>query len=414
VRPALLIATLLGACSQPAAFVSHPSSAAALGASVLMGEEGALGSTGSIGSTGAAGPQGQPTMGPAGASGATGPTGDAALDVFGDGADGDLVISSVSGPAPELGKQYNDCTITAPAPSGYKVASGTVIRCAGTFVVASGALLRVTHFARGGNFMDQASVGDEYAGDGPRDAHPGLARTAAAFGAKGPSTLRLGAGFNAIGFGAQTARGLLRPGLAGGGGGGGSIVAEGGSGGGTLVVLAREGIVIDGTIRADGSTPTVVEAGDGEAFGNGRGGVGGGGGGIVVLASQGGIAIHGSTGAVQARGGHGGHQFDSSGGTGAGGGGGGGLVHTVSPFALTGFQNIDVSAGIYGPSGSVIFTKAFRAAGGGGGASCGDGGVAMGIESNGTEIHPSAEVGSGNGSIGCAIHTPVDPARLDW
>lgn len=387
-----------------------------------FGAAGVIGSQGDKGITGTNGAVGAPGVSPPGAPGVTGTSGLADLRdyLYGDAADGDL---DLDGPSPipvGVGKQYADCHVGVQAPTGFIVESGTVIRCAGTFTIDAGAMLRVAQFARGGSHTKS---------DGLREAHPGIGRSAAGEGARGDYTQNLRPTYLAFGLRgginpiapASIATGLLRFGLYGGGGGGTGIVTEGGSGGGVLRIFARLGININGTISANGSPADRSIEADGERFTDGSHGSGGGGGGVVLLVSNGPITI---TGFVLARGGTGSVGSDSSRDSASGGGGGGGIVHTFSPNALVGGSNIDVSGGAYGGTGITITTVTntpplLRGAGGGGGASCGFGGMGGGVamSSSGvpaSALDPSISYGYGIGGTGCAIHTQGDPTRLIW
>ena len=213
---------------------------------------------------GPAGPQGEKgETGPAGAKGSTGEDGSARI--YGDGSAGQKSVNSdetFNSPNP----QYTDFTVAAG--NTLTVASGTIIRCTGTFanygtVKVQPGLRSHPHFAENGYpVVSGESSGDEAAG---------------------------GEGGKALSAGA--ARMLLAPGLLRGGNGQKEDHESGGEGGGTLMILCRDLVLnaSSGAITADGEAATVDARG-------------GGGGGLVLLASgetvrnEGRIQANGATG----------------------------------------------------------------------------------------------------------------------
>jgi hypothetical protein len=318
--------------------------------------------------------------GPAGAPGA-----DGQMRIYGDGSAGDRIVSGDEVLGDE-NLQYGHFTVAAGA--RLAVPSGVVLRCAGAFtnhgtLVVSGGVLGGYVAIRSGGLAPLL-----------RPAEAGIARSPADSGEAGDnSASRLG-GLGGVGLqGALQARSVLLPGLRGGGGGGGGssfggVLAPGGTGGGTLVVLAREGVHIDGTVVADGET--------------GAPGAGGGGGGVLVFASPGAVV---NRGLLQARGGGGGASSQSGG---PGGGGGGGIVHLLSPrITPEGAVSIDGGeAGIQGGAGST--SAPLRQGGGGGGGSGGSGGSGGAVTAGGAGSPLPAQAGG----VGAALRTAADPTAL--
>lgn len=362
--------------------------------SIPVGSEGPPGPQGPQGPAGPQGPEGP--AGPAGADGATGPQGPAGpqgpqgvqgiqgipgangnQSAFGDGSAADKTVS-----ADEIftadNMQFGNFTID----SGVvlTVASGTVIRCTGTFT--NHGIITVLTFARGG-------VGEGDDSNDPGLTVPpslGIAARAPAPGEFGDNTIVRVGGVGGIGLAETEARNLLLPGLNGGGGGAASDV-NGAAGGGTLVVLAKQGIVTDGAINADGQSSL-------------NSGSGGGGGGVIILASATQVT---NAGALTAKGGTG---QNSSTNQAPSGGGGGGIIHLMAPTITTTGGTTVVDGGAAGSGAGNNSSSTNRRAGSGGGASAGNGG-------NGGDIDMLNVFGAGqNGTAGYVLSSLVDPSSL--
>lgn len=322
-------------------------------------------------------------------------------DVFyGDGADGPLTITSNQA-FPQLGS-FTDVTIATGAV--VTVASGTTIRCTGTFE-NNGTIVVLSGNPGGGERLDAPSgpidvhlmYGGAYLvperGDALRaPTRPTLMEGQASSGALG-----------GVGLDTRVYQLPLSHYRTGGGGGSGGFGAVGGDGGGLFRVIARGEVRNLGTISAPGTVPTTNRAG------NAGGGAGGGAGGIVILVS--GSRVD-SAGTIDVRGANGGPP-DGLGGS--GGGGGGGLVIFAAP-QIGAFGATLLAAGVtVEPSGSVA--AAIWAGGGGGGACVGNGGDGYGVSStgvlNGILDAQSQPVGARPPQPGQLVTFEADP-RTIW
>ena len=318
---------------------------------------------------GPAGPQGEP-----GATGPAGPSGD--LRIYGDGSALDRTVSAAESLA-DSNLQFANFTVA----SGVvlTVPSGTIIRCTGTFT--NDGIITVQSFARGG-----FGAGDD-ATDLGAVAPPssGISARAAGQGEFGDNSGLRNGGAGGIGLSESEARWVLNPGLLGGGGGAASD-DSGAPGGGTFIILARGGIVNNGTINADGFS--ALNAGSG-----------GGGGGIIILASHTEVANNGT---LTARGGNG-ENADTN--EAPSGGGGGGIIHLAAPaIPALGTRTVTGGTGGGGAGGSTTISP--RRAGAGGGACAGNGG-------NGGDINVTNLVGAATaGESGFLFITTGDPTPL--
>jgi hypothetical protein len=331
----------------------------------------AEGPQGPQGPTGATGPQG--AQGIQGIPGSQGlPGADGTLRIYGNGSAGDKTVSADGDYSVYYypHRQYVNFTVNPGVT--LSVASGTVLRCTGTFT-------------NQGTIVVLESAAGVYGGGPP---HPGS--SAGAAGVPATAIAPSGAPGSFGGMGLGSFRTLLSPGVFAGGGGGGA--QNSGYGGGAFTVLCRTGIVNSGEIRADGVSHPFL--------GGGVTGGGGGGGGAVILASAGSIT---HTGLIAARGGDGGPSDTRSG---PGGGGGGGLIHLIAPsVSNTGSTSVaGGGAGAAGGPGSV--TSTVRYGGGGGGAMIGSGGRGGTVATDGT---PSAAT---PGGAGISTITLEDPTSL--
>jgi hypothetical protein len=301
------------------------------------------------------------------------------MRTWGDGSAGAQVISQ-SGTLSDANLQHTDLTVNQNVT--LSVASGTVIRCTGTFTN------RGTIIVSPGDFGAAASLGSMTV------AGQGVAHRAASNGASGNgSEFRLG-GWGGVGLSENESRNRLHAGPSGGGGGGvfplGSQ-ADGGKGGGTLTILSNGAILnaSTGIIRADGGSTDPS-------------GCGGGAGGIILLASGSSVT---NDGAISACGGHGGPADTTGAWTVAGGGGGsGGIVHFLSPTIVPG--NVNVAGGTGGPGDSVP-AVAVRSGGGAGGACGGNGGIGGSVGLGG-----STPLEGHAGGVGRMLQSQLDPACL--
>ena len=236
--------------------------------------------------------------------GATGPAGaDGQLRIFGDGSAGALEVPADAEDY-TLGenRQYTDLIIAAGAE--VSLASGTVIRCTGSFINNGTVRIRVSAYGEQRRGIDPDLLHQPTA-----PAHPGAARAAAGGGdIRNDFLSSVDYGLGGIGLEQDSARSLRFPGPHGGGGGGCTRVAgcRAPHGGGTLLVLCRGKIENHGIIFADGASAGPADGG-------------GGGGGIIILASADSI-VNGADGTLRTAGGKGG---DATSGSGSGGGGGG-------------------------------------------------------------------------------------------
>jgi hypothetical protein len=307
-----------------------------------------------------------------------GPAGtDGSLRVYGDGSKGDFVASgSVS--LDEANLQFTNFTVNAGAT--LTVASGSVIRCTGTF--SNLGTITVQPFAEGQFVGESASASITIS---PLiAAHPGVVANVPYNGTYGTNAATQSGGGGGNGLSSQEAKNLLLPGLSGGSGGG-AGANGGGSGGGTMAVICSSGIVNGGTINAKGVDPAAV------------GGGGGGGGGIVILASKSSIT---NSGLIDVSGGNGAPAASFGG---SGGGGGGGIVHLLAP-SIAQSGTVTVGGGLKGTSTTVSSTP--RSAGGGGGSCGGDGGRGGNVATNGAvSLHV-------DGSPGYVFQTATDPTAL--
>ncbi len=331
------------------------------------------------------------TAGEPGIQGPDGPTGpdgaDGQLRVYGDGSAGELHLAEnrILGHDLATDGNYQFTDVTIDAGVTLRVASGTVLRCTGTFTnygtiwVSTGAGGGGTNF-NGGN-MPQSGV---------RPADAGLSNGAAGSGSVSVNGDYAYGGLGGRGLERYEAINIVNPGRLGGGGGGAtgtSFGIEAGRGGGTLVVLAAGAILnaAGATVMADGTA----------GFGDGTGG---GGGGIVVLASKTSVQQEGM---LTAKGSGGMSQNQN---VGAGGGGGGGIVHLIAP-SLSGFGEVHVEGGAAGFTNTIGPSNRYFG-GGGGGACGGSGGVGAGFDQGGMMIAP------GMGSTGHFFETQTDPTAL--
>jgi hypothetical protein len=360
----------------------------AVGATGPMGVVGATGPTGVVGATGAIGSTG--AMGATGAMGPSGATGsDGSLRIYGDGSGGLVTLSSDTdwntAAAPGVG-QLQDLTVGAGVT--LTVASGTVIRCTGTFT--NNGTVAVFPAARGAQIKMTNAGGLVFPGIASAEA--GISVRAAMSGQYGDNSQVRAGGVNTdpYNFSLVSAQMIRYPGVKAGGGGGATWyqggTSSGGAGGGSLVVLARSGIVNAGTLSATGT--------------NGSNSAGGGGGGVIILASR--ISINNS-GSVAATGGLGGNGSTTAA---PGGGGGGGLVHFLAPSVTTG--SVDVSGGQpgNGPGGPNLVNATPRASGAAGGGGFGAGGAGGSVQTDDTFTGVTA------GSGGLSLTSLVDPTAL--
>lgn len=315
----------------------------------------------------------------------TAPSSDA---FFGDGSDGALVVTAAQdGQELQPSGSYTDFTIEAGVT--VTVASGTTIRCTGTF--RNDGTLLVGPGATGGGLVSFAGQVDltrqfsDYvvpwgAGDARAPAgSPVVMQEQAALGAVG-------------GRGLGTAVFTIPPSHYRRGGGGGSAALDGvgADGGGLLRVIARGAIEngAAGVIGAVGAVPTS------ERFpARPGGGCGGGGGGVVILASA--LRVQ-NDGLIDVSGGDGGFPDPIGGG---GGGGGGGLAYFAAPLVVNAAPplGVNVDPGLNGnQQGTLDQIVTIWAGGGGGGACVGNGGDGTAVDANrdvGAVLAPLSEPG---------------------
>ncbi len=338
------------------------------------GEDGSVGADGLTGAEGPPGPEGaegpEGPEGPAGPEGPPGPESSSAeLLVYGDGSAGSFTIED----SLELTELIDDANLQF---------EELTIREGGTLIIPSGVTLRATKSiiiegtltidkAAPPGFLNYSTGAVEWPWH--RDPEIGNALSAP----RSPIVVTTGTAIGAEGgFGLQdTARFLLAPGRFGGGGGwygtGPQAADNAAFGGGSVVLLAGEGIRVDGTISAQG----------GGTQGSGScNACSGGGGGIVIAAARGSI-VTAPDALIDVRGGSGGHTEVRVAASGslpavamaAGGGGGGGCVHLIAPD-ITHEGSINLDGGEPGTNTVPGTLPNLRVGGGGGGGSCGDGG----------------------------------------
>lgn len=280
--------------------------------------------------------------------------------MYGDGSAGDLVLTEPvvwGGAGAPTNLNFNNVTIESGAT--LTVASGTTIRCSGTFT--NHGTITVVGLTRGG-FISPTGPGGGAAAltyAHPGDAPDGATLPAYASGTSG--TLAGGIG------GTNISRTYVMSNLSslrfGGSSGGGAVNAEGGAGGGVLRVFCNGAIQNTGTVTADGQP-----------------GAGGGGGGILALASRASIT---NTGTLAARGGRGNNSDEFAGASGAGSGG---FVILISP-TVTNTGTTYVHRGVAGSSAASVNNSTLRSGGGAGGGSAGVGGTG-GIVSGLVSMNP--------------------------
>jgi hypothetical protein len=309
---------------------------------------------------------------------------DGKLAIYGDGSVGPLAITSGTDWTnnPPAGNIYEFTDFTVSSGQTLFVASGTVIRCTGTFTV-NGTITVVPYDL--GSTIDSFTGGViDYAGGGNS---PGVAARAAYTGEVGDNSAGRQGGRGGAGMTHASAATILRPSVHGGGAGAGNITLFGGAGGGTLTVLAKGGIVISSgaSITANGN--------------DGAAGTGAGAGGILVLASPASIT---NAGLLSVAGGKGGNSTTSAG---IGGGGGGGIINLVSPSITVGTTS--VAGGTAGTASGNV-TSATRQGGRGGGACAGAGGTGGALSSGGS-VFPNL---GADGSVGVVNQIPADPTDM--
>jgi len=260
--------------------------------------------------------------GPPGEDGAQGIPGidgdDGELAVYGDGAEGNVVISTNTTPSGGLATNFNNLTISPEVT--WTLSPGTTIRCTGTF---TNQVTILTNPLGGGGNIYQVTPGTSVPVNFP--ASQGFAITPAFNSVLENNATLDNSDFNsdiwgpngslAINFninGGTDAALLMRGNWFAAGAGGGAPSCSGGDGGGVVRILAR------GTITNSAGAVINADGGDGSGAG-----YGGGGGGMVILASTTSIT---NNGGILARGGNGGPAGSQVGHGGAGGGGSGGVA----------------------------------------------------------------------------------------
>ncbi|MBX7139079.1 MAG: hypothetical protein K1X83_13980 [Oligoflexia bacterium] len=295
--------------------------------------------------------------------------------VYGNGSAGafSLASGSLTLNAPNL--QFTNFTVASGA--SLNIASGTVIRCRGSFE-NRGTINIERQQGTGGT---QLLTGNTTITAASSPGRPGPGGSFAASGSYGAEVLFGGIG--APGLSESAARNFLLPGAQGGGGGGAGDLF-GGDGGGTLAVLASGAIVNSGQILGFGGMPI-------------QGSGGGGGGGIVTLASMtsvsnaGLIDVHGAKGSD-------GELYAAP-----GGGGGGGIVNLFAPIVSNQGQ-VNISGGLPGAAITDAYPE-LRISGGAGGSSGGSGG-------SGATVLNSGSVAAAAGGAGHLLITTADPSAL--
>ena len=348
------------------------------GAPGATGAQGPIGPMGPAGSQGPPGAPGQPSeAGPPGEAGAPG-----SLRIYGDGSSGPLNITSDTTPTSDT-LQFTTCSIAGGAT--LTVWSGAVLRCQGTFDLEGRIAVQAgTGGADFEAFQCPSDIGTCWL-LGVVPPQTGIAsaapQPAEVLHAISPSATPVGTTGSAKGGkGALSPRAILMPGPAGGG-----SAFRLAAGGGTLVILAQGGIIVNGSISANG-------------------GDGGSGGGVVVLASATSVAV---TGTIHVHGGKGvdGLLMNSGQTPGAAGGGGGGLIRLIAPSA-TSAGMLDVAGGSAGNEPAGAPSTALFIGGQAGAASIGDGG-------NGSAVSTTGMTGATDGAVGLSIiDTGTDPSAL--
>ncbi|HXJ34509.1 MAG TPA: hypothetical protein VMS22_10810 [Candidatus Eisenbacteria bacterium] len=319
-----------------------------------------------------------PFEGAFGPAGPQGPGGE--LRIYGNGSAGPLTVETQNAFDDVTNLQFTDLTI--PTTALVFVASGTVIRCTGTFtnngtLQVGGAAEGASHFVPNGGSIDPAS----------RGAHPGVSPGAAMSGERAQSVSSY-AGSGGTALEPRQARRLLAPGLYGGGGGGygSGQFGSGGTGGGSVTILAAVAAVNNGVIDASGTTQQSFTAG-------------GGAGGIIIVASRGSVT---NNGVLRAEGTAGGDSFLDGG---AGGGGGGGIVHLLAP-TINSVGSVAVAGGAPGATGSPGSVIASIRYGGGGGGACG------GAGGYGGSVNNQSPIAATGGDPGQMFESLLDPTSL--
>lgn len=359
-----------------------------------QGGLGAPGAPGAPGSGGTPGPQGD--VGPQGVPGPPGIPGD--LRIYGDGSAGAVVIASdvnlLDFVASNGIQTFQFTSFTVAAGATLHVPSGTQIRCSDAFVV-DGTLI-VDFAALGSGGSDRPEIG--VASSAARNGRGGVVGVDS----------QLSGGRGGTGLTSFEASTVLEPSFLGGGGGGrGTDASVGAQGGGSLVVLAANGITVNGTVTANGAPA-------------GTPGAGGGGGGIIVMASQTAINVAASA-AITVIGGAGGSSSTGLGGELVevpGGGGGGGIIHFIAPaLSVAGAFNLSGGAGSAAGNG-FVFDGVSVNAGGGGGGSAGAGGnganMTIGVADSGPQIGTRNVVigAAGAGEVGELFQRVANPNAL--
>ncbi|MCG3135556.1 MAG: hypothetical protein HMLKMBBP_03263 [Planctomycetes bacterium] len=338
----------------------------------------------------------------------------ASVDPFyGDGSDGDLVLTSDT----DLQPLRNYANVRIAANVTVRVPSGATIRCSGTFE-NRGTIRVLSGNPGGGAILDiPANTGPYSISSELAPATTAVERGDARSAASRPAVMTsqaVSGGLGGRGLGTDVHALPLSSYRTGGGSGSGALGAIGGDGGGLLRIIARGEVRNGGTIVAAGaagpSNRTNVQP---------TGGCGGGGGGIVMLLSGVRAAndvdtnANGSaaTGTIDVRGGNAGLP-DAFGGQ--GGSGGGGLVVIVAPdVGAVGASLIDPGVVV---TGQLQLVGTTFTGGGGGGACVGDGGDGAGVSATG--LLNGLPDGSGgfvvprSASAGLLVARSADPRTL--
>ena len=329
------------------------------------GQIGAKGDTGAIGPVGPAGPPGE--TGPAGSPGEDGDPGeDGSIMVWGDGSDGDLIVTDEIDLVP--GKQYRNIEVRLGG--RVNIPSGTVIRCSGKAVINGE--INIRYGSRGGYIAYPTTLGAyhlmERKSTAPAGVSPALSGESVW---SQQDRVSAGTDYYSEWNLDENYFNNFRPGPNSfGGSGGGALGNEGGSGGGSFGIYCKEEIVIavTGAVYAEGET------------GNARspypniGSGGGGAGGLIMLASGKQII---NRGLLSVKGGEGGRITTSCS---PGGGGSGGIVHLMSPEISAG--DVLIEGGAAGEIGNKrIESRNWICSGGQGGSFFGLGGLGGNIRS---------------------------------
>jgi len=294
-----------------------------------------------------------------------------ALRFYGDGSAGPLTISATTdwNATPPAADNLNFTNVVIDAGATLTVPAGTTIRCTGSFT--NNGTIVVSDVDNRTTFSIGVGKGDARrpAGEG-QSASTLVGFLAGGAGSKGIPRAVAASTFNHFSVGGGAGAGL-------------TLFAGNSSGGGLIKIYCKNAISNTNNIEANGANGSQA---------------GGGGGGIIILAST--VSIENS-GAINAKGGNGSTNINSSGAT---GGGGGGIIVLAAPVITTSTSTLFVNGGVGGAAGGPVGSA--HSAGGGGGASGGNGGKGGDISSSN-----AAKAGI-SGQDGYVLQIHANPAGM--